>query len=88
MTVKVKENTLKVGFIEDLFVFGDAQEQGSATDVVDLASDPFRMVKEGGDETVTEELIFKSGDAEVVFDVSGGFLEVGRGGDDNGRAMR
>ena len=76
MAVKVKQNTLEVGFIEDSFVFSGPQKQGSATDVVDLASDAFSVVKEGGDKTVTEELTFKSGDAEVVFDVSGGFLEV------------
>lgn len=76
MTVQIQENAFEVGFIEDLFVFSKAQQQGRATDIVDLAGDAFGVVKETSRETVTEELALIASDPEMVFDVSGGFFQV------------
>jgi hypothetical protein len=74
--VKVKENTFEVGFIEDILVFSSAEKEGGATDIVDVTSDTFGVVKEVGDEAIAEELMLIAGDAEVVLDVGRGFFKV------------
>jgi len=70
------DDPFKVGFIEDLFAFGHAEQEGVAAEVVDLAGDALGVVIDGGDETVAEELVGGAGDAEMMFDVSEGLLEV------------
>ena len=62
-----------------MFVFGGAEEESGATDIVDLAGDAFGVVIETGDETVGEKLVLSVSETELMFDISGGFLEVERG---------
>lgn len=70
------DDPFEVGFIKDLFVFGGAEEEGAATEIVDLAGDALGVVVDGGEETVAEELVLGAGDAEVVLDVGDSLLEV------------
>jgi hypothetical protein len=78
LTVEVVDDPFEVGFIEDLFAFGDAEQEGVAAEVVDLAGDAFGVVIDGGEETVAEELVGGTGNTQVVFDVSDGLLQVRR----------
>ena len=62
-----------------MLVFGGAEEESGATDIVDLARDTFGVVIEASDETVGEKLVLRASETELMFDISGGFLEVERG---------
>ena len=79
MTIKVKKDAFEVGFIKDFLALGGAEEQGGATNIVDVTGAAFGVVKEVGDETVAKELTLIAGHAQMVFDVGGGFLKVERG---------
>jgi hypothetical protein len=61
-----------------LLVLGGTQKESIAAKVVDLASDALGVVVGGSGEAVTEELALEASDAELVFDVSGGFFEIER----------
>jgi hypothetical protein len=61
-----------------LLVFGGAEEESGATDIVDLAGDAFGVVIETGDETIGEKLMLRVSQTKLMFDISGGFLEVER----------
>ena len=76
MAVQVQEHPFEVGFIQDFLVLGDTEEQGGATDIVNLTGDAFSVIKEAGDETVAEKLSLIAGDPQVVLDVSSGFGQV------------
>ena len=78
MTIEVKQNPLEVSFVKDFLVFGGAQEQGCSTEIVDVAGDAFGVIKEGGDKGVTEKLALKASDAEMMFDIGGGFFKIER----------
>jgi hypothetical protein len=74
--VKIEKHTFEVGLVEDLFVLGGTEEEGTAADVVDLASNSLGVVVDAADEAVAEDLGLGIGDAEVMLDVSGGLFEV------------
>ena len=74
--IKIKKNTVEVRLVEDLFVLGGAEEEGTAADVVDLGSNSLGVVVDAADEAVAEDLGLGIGDAEVMLDVSGGLFEV------------
>jgi hypothetical protein len=57
LTFKVKDDPFEVGVIQDGLVFGGAQQQGVATQVVDLAGHAFGVVVDAGDEALAEELV-------------------------------
>lgn len=76
MPVKVKENTFEVGFVKDSLVFSSAEKEGSPTDRVDVASDALGVIKEVGDEAITEELALKPSNPKMMLDVGHGFLKV------------
>ncbi len=76
LTIKVVDDPFEVSFIEDLFAFGDAEEEGVAAEVVDLARDALGVIIDGSDETIAEELVLRAGNAEVVLDVGDGLLQV------------
>jgi hypothetical protein len=79
LLIEVKEDAFKVGFIENLFVFGKTEEEGGAADVVDEPGDAFGLFVKSGEESIGEELVLAGGEAELVFDVSESFLKVERG---------
>ena len=70
------ENPFEGSLVEVLLALGSAQEKGTATDVVDLAGHALGMVVDAAEKTVAEELALILGDAEVMFDVTGGLLQV------------
>ena len=76
MAIQVEDDAFEVGFIDNFFVFGGAEEQGGAADIVDVTGGAFGMFKQVGDETAAEKLALKTGDTEMVFDVSGGLFEI------------
>jgi hypothetical protein len=76
LTFEIEKNTFEIGFIKDLFLFGNTQEQGIATDVVDLASDALGVVVDAAEETVAEELSLVPGDTQVVLDIGDGLFQV------------
>ena len=41
-----------------------------------MAGNAFGVIKEGGDKGVAEELALKASDAEMMFDIGGGFFEI------------
>ena len=76
LTVEVLDDPFKVSFIKDVFVFGGAEQEGTATEVVDLAGDALSVVGDGGNEAITEDGGLGASDAQVVLDVGNGLLEV------------
>jgi hypothetical protein len=75
---EVEEDPLEVGLIEDLFLLGGAEEESIATEIVDLAGDALGLVVDCADETVAEELVLETSNAQVMFDVPGSLFEVER----------
>jgi len=76
LAFEIEENAFEISLVEDLFLLSDAQEQGTAADVVDLAGDPLGVVIDAGDKAVAEELILIACDTEMVFDVASSLLQV------------
>jgi len=76
LAFEVEEDTFEIGLIEDLFLLGNAQQQGITADVVDLASHTLGMVVDAAEEAVAEELPLVASDAKVVLDVPGSLFEV------------
>jgi hypothetical protein len=76
LTILVVDDPFEVSFIEDFFVFGDAEQESAATDIVDLAGDPLGVVVETGDKTLAEDLILRAGHTQLMFDVGDGLLKV------------
>jgi hypothetical protein len=76
LAFEVEQNAFEVVLVEDLFLFGRPQEQGIATDVVDLAGHALGVVVDAAEETVTKELALVARDVHVVLDVPGGLFEV------------
>jgi hypothetical protein len=88
LLLEVKQDAFEVGFVEDLLVFGGAEEEGGAANVVDQAGNTFGLVVQGGDESIGEKLAGVTGDGQLMFDVSGGFGQVeGREGVADGDAL-
>ncbi len=48
LTIEVKENALEVGFVEDLLVFSSAEEESSATNIVNEPRNTLGVVMEVG----------------------------------------
>jgi hypothetical protein len=44
LAIEVKEDALKVGFVEDLLVFGSAEEESVAANGIDEARDAFSVM--------------------------------------------
>jgi hypothetical protein len=76
LSFEVADYALEIGLVEDGFVLRGAEEEGSAAEVVDSAGDALGVVVDQGDKAIGEDGVLASGDAEVVFDVGSGFLEV------------
>ncbi len=76
LTVLVVDDPFEVSFIEDLFVFGGAEQEGAAAEIVDLARDALGIVGEASNETIAEDGGLGAGDAQVMLDVGNGLLEV------------
>ena len=64
--------------VKDLFLFNGAEKERGAADIVDQARRPFGVMMQVGHEIIGEELALRAGDAEVMFDISGGFFKVKR----------
>ena len=52
------------------------QEESIAANIVDLAGHSLGVIIDTTDETVAKDLVLAANDAEMVLDVTGGFLEV------------
>ena len=76
LALEIKKHTFEIVLIENLLLLGNAQEQGIATEVVDLASDALGVVVGGAEETVAEELSLVTSHAKVVLDIAGGLFQV------------
>ena len=76
LTILIVDDPFEISFIEDFFVFGDAEQESAATDIVDLAGDPLGVVVETGDKTLAKDLILRAGHAQLMFDVGDGLLKV------------
>ena len=76
MTFQVADDALEVGLVEDGFFLGGAEKERGATEIVDLAGDALGVIVDGGEESIREDSILTTGDAEVVFDVGSSLLEV------------
>jgi hypothetical protein len=76
LALEVEQNAFEIVLIEDLLLLGSAQEQGIATEVVDLASNALGVVVGTAEEAVAKELALEARDAHVVLDVPGGLFQV------------
>jgi hypothetical protein len=71
-----------------LLVFSGAEEESGAAEVIDEPGDALGVVIESGEEGIGEELVVVADEAEMMFDVAGGLLEVeGREGVADGDAL-
>ena len=70
------DDSFEVSFIEDFFVFSSAQQESTATDIVDLAGDTLGVVIDAGDKAIAKDLVLRASDVQVVLDVGDGLLEV------------
>jgi len=57
-------------------VLRDTQEESIAANIVGLAGHSLGVIIDTTDETVAKDLVLAANDAEMVLDVTGGFLEV------------
>ena len=76
LALEIEQHTFEIVPIEDLLLLGNAQEQGIATDVVDLASNALGVVVDAAEETVAKELTLVARDAHMMLDVPGGLFQV------------
>ncbi len=76
--MEVKEDTLEISFIKDLFVFSDPKQEGSAANIVDEARQTLGVVVKSSDKSIRKELVVVVGQAKLMLDVSSGFFEVER----------
>lgn len=76
LPLEIENDTLEIGFVEDLFLLRGAQEESATANIVDLAGHPLGVIVDTADETVAKDLILAASDAEVVLDVTGGLFEV------------
>ena len=76
LAFQVEDDPFEVGVIQDGLVLGGAQQQGVATQIVDLAGDALGVIVDARDEALAEELILAPGDVEVMFDIARGLLQV------------
>ena len=76
LAFEVEQNAFEIVLVEDLLLLGSAQEQGIATDVVDLAGHALGVVVDAAEEAVAKELALEARDAHVVLDVPGGLFQV------------
>ena len=70
------DNPFEVSFIEDLFVFGGAEQESTTAEIVDLAGDALGVVRNAGDEAIAEDRGLGASDAKMMLDVSDSFLEI------------
>jgi hypothetical protein len=76
LTFEVEDDALEVRFVEDLLALGSAEEERAATEVIDLARHALGMVVNASQESITEESALASSNAQVVFGIACGFLQV------------
>ena len=76
LTILIVDDPFEISFVEDFFVFSDAQQESAATNIVDLAGDPLGVIIDAGDKTIAKDLVLRGGNAQMMFDVGDGFLEV------------
>ena len=76
LAFEIQDDSLEVSLVEDVLALGSTQEEGSATDVVDLAGHALGVVVDAAEKAIAEELALILGDAEVVLDVASGLLQV------------
>ena len=76
LALQVEDDPFEIGLVQDFLLFGGAEQQGVATQVVDLACYAFRMVLDAGHKAVAEELVLVPGDTQVVLDVARRLLQV------------
>jgi hypothetical protein len=79
LLLQVKQDALEVSFVEDLLVFGGAEEESGTADVVDEPGNTFGLVVQGGDESIREKLTGVASGDKLMFDVSSSFGQVERG---------
>jgi hypothetical protein len=97
LDIEIADDALEVGLIEDLFTFGDTEEESTAAEIVDSASDALYLsyrtsalgvIVGAADKTVAKDLSLGTGDAEMVFDVASGLFEIeGRDVEPDGDAL-
>jgi hypothetical protein len=97
LDIEIADDALEVGLIEDLFAFGDTEEESTAAEIVDPASDAlylsyrtsaFGVIVDATDKTIAKDLSLGTGDPEMVFDVASSFFEIeGREVETNGDAL-
>jgi hypothetical protein len=76
LAFEVEDDPFEIHIVEDLLAFSSAKEKCATTKIVDLAGDAFGVVVDGAEEAIAEDRPLASGDAEMVLDVGGGFLQV------------
>lgn len=79
LDIEITEDALEVGYVEDLFAFGDTEEESAAAEIVDAAGDAFGVIVDAADKAVAKDLSLGPGDAEMMFDVASGLFEIERG---------
>jgi hypothetical protein len=76
LTFKIKNDAFEISFVEDLLAFSGTEEEGTTTEVIDLASDTLGVVVDASEEAVTKDLTLVTGNAQMVLDVASGLFEV------------
>ena len=77
LVFNVSDSFTDSAFIEDGFLVNQARHQGSGAQLIDAAGDTLGVVENAGDGIVGKERASgKTSDADVVFDVAEGFLQV------------
>jgi len=73
---EIKDDALEIGLVEDLLAFSGAEEERTATEVIDLAGDALGVVVDASEERITEYLVLTTGNTQMVLDIASGFFEV------------
>jgi hypothetical protein len=63
LTFEIKNDAFEIGFVQDLLAFGRAEEQSTATEVIDLASNALGVVIDARQERIAKDLALVTGNA-------------------------
>ncbi len=68
LAFEVEDNALEIGFVQDVLALGGSENECTATEVVDPASDALGLVVDASQKAIAEDLVLRCGDAEMMFD--------------------
>ena len=76
LDIKITDDALEVGLVEDGFFLGSTEKEGGAAEIVDPAGDALGVVVDEGEKAIGENRVVATGDVEMVLNVGGSLLEI------------